>query len=55
MLILIVAGAFVVGLLSLFFYRSLRMDVSGSILAALLGAGVLVGVVMLAVYAGRIF
>ena len=55
MLISLVAGIFVVGLLALFFYRSLRMDIGGSIIAALLSTGLLGGLITLAIYAGRIF
>ena len=55
MLILIVTGIVIVGLLALFFYRILHMDLGGSIIAALLGTGLLGGLIALAIYAGRIF
>jgi hypothetical protein len=55
MLIPISAGVFVVGLLTLFYWRALNMDIAGSITAALVSAGLLGGLITLAIYVGRIF
>jgi hypothetical protein len=55
MLILVTAGVFVVVLLALFFYRTVDMDIAGSIFAALLSIGLLGVLITGAIFAGRLF
>jgi VanZ family protein len=55
MLVSLATGAFVVGLLVLFFSRSLRMDIGEAIFAALFSAGLLGALIASAIYLGRLF
>jgi len=55
MIVLVAAGALVVGLLILFFYRTVDMDIAGSIVAALFSTGLLGALIAGAIYAGELF
>ncbi len=55
MTLLIFAGGFVVAIASIFFYRTVDMDLAGSIIAGVIASGLLGLVIEGAVYAGRLF
>ena len=55
MILLAVVGLVVVAILTRFFYRSVRMDIAGAILAALVCTAILALLVAGAIYGGQIF
>lgn len=55
MLIPLATGAFVVGLLTLFFHRSLHINLGEAIFAGVLGAGLLGALIASAIYLGQLF
>lgn len=55
MIVPVVAGLLIVAVLSVFFYRTAKMDIAGSIITAAICAGLLALLVTAAIYAGQIF
>ena len=55
MILLAVVGLVVVAILTRFFYRSVRMDIAGAILTALVCTAILALLVAGAIYGGQIF
>lgn len=51
----IIVGLAALGLLVTFFYRTGRMDLSGSIFAALLASGALALIVTIAIFGAQLF
>ena len=53
MIIPVLTGLLVVGILTAFFYKSTKMDIAGSIVTAVICAGVLALLIAGAIYAGE--
>ena len=55
MILSAVTGLLVVGILAVFFYKTAKMDIAGSSVAAVVCAGILALLIAGAIYAGRLF
>lgn len=54
MIIPVLTGLLVVGILTTFFYKSVKMDIAGAIVTAVICAGVLALLITGAIYAGQV-
>ena len=55
MIIPVLTGLLVVGILTAFFYKSVKMDIAGSIVTAVVCSGLLALLITAAIYAGQLF
>ena len=55
MILSVVTGLLVVGILAVFFYKTAKMDIAGSIIAAVVCAGVLALLIAGAIHGGQLF
>jgi hypothetical protein len=54
MIIPALTGLLVVGILTAFFYKSVKMDIAGAIITAVISAGILALLITGAIYAGQV-